>query len=175
MAPLITAALWKIGSTALRALGAKKGGVAATAASVIADVIDGNPGKAETVEEAVNGLPPEQRAEILSLILEREKVQADLEAKRITSASNDFAQEQTTHRAELAQTDVYTKRTRPHLARLSFYAATAYVASSIIVPLAFTGKQVVFDVTIYLALISPALTYMGVRTFDKVSDLLRKR
>lgn len=176
MAPFILGALLNIGSTLLRGVGQKKGGVAAIAANAVADAMDH--GKMNTpvqAEAVLNGLPADQRAEVLSLINEGERIKADLEAKKIDAASKDFAQEQETHRAEATSTDDYTRRTRPHIARLSFYAGTLYAFSGIIVPLTGSKVQVDFDTVIYLALISPALTYMGVRTFDKVASLMTKR
>jgi hypothetical protein len=174
MAFSLVSALLGIGGTLLRGVGARKGGVAAIAANAVADVLDAKPSTAQ-VQGAIDGLPPEQRAEVLSMLNEAERIKADLEKTKILSASNDFQQEQETHRAALASTDNYTRRTRPHIARMSFYAATVYVGAGIIIPLVKPGMQLDMDTSLYLALIAPALTYMGVRTFDKVGDLLKRK
>lgn len=91
--------------------------------------------------------------------------------------------QQKTIQAELHQSDLYTKQTRPKIARQSWYLTIAYaVFSTIGAPLlahftAQTGEDGVFvaglftDITfqweVFMAVASPALTYMGVRTFDK--------
>jgi len=85
--------------------------------------------------------------------------------------------------AELHQSDVYTKQTRPKIARQSWYLTIAYaIFSTIVAPLlahftAQTGPDGVvvagvfagltFQWEVFIAIASPALTYMGVRTFDK--------
>lgn len=72
--------------------------------------------------------------------------------------------------AEQASNDPYTQRTRPKIARQSWYAGCAYifvsVASKVIAP--YTHVMVIeLDWGILMAIYSPALTYMGVRSFDK--------
>ncbi len=74
---------------------------------------------------------------------------------------------QETIRAELGQTDEYTKRTRPMLARRSWWAVVAYVGAGVISAGATAIPDVPTDWTILMVLASPVLTYMGVRTFDK--------
>jgi hypothetical protein len=83
-----------------------------------------------------------------------------------------FAAQQKTIQAELHQNDQYTKRTRPVIARRSFYAGLAYVFLTAIPAggihlgsLAIMPWQ--FEWTVLTLLYSPALTYMGVRGFEK--------
>jgi cation transport ATPase len=76
-------------------------------------------------------------------------------------------QQQETIRAELAQSDEYTKRTRPMLARRSWWAVLAYVGAGVISAGVTAIPDVPTDWAILTVLASPVLTYMGVRTFDK--------
>jgi hypothetical protein len=85
--------------------------------------------------------------------------------------------------AELHQNDLYTKRTRPKIARQSWYLTIGYaIFSTIGAPLLahFTAQagpdgvvvagvfsDITFQWEVFIAIASPALTYMGVRTFDK--------
>ena len=94
-----------------------------------------------------------------------------------------FAAQQETIQAELHQNDTYTKRTRPKIARQSWQLTIAYaVFSTIVAPLlawwtasvdadgnVVTGvfNDLKFQWEVFIAIASPALTYMGVRTFDK--------
>ena len=75
--------------------------------------------------------------------------------------------QQETIRAELAQTDLYTKQTRPKLARLSWYGSMAYIFASVISGLVVQITDVPIDWAVLTVIMSPVLAYMGVRTFDK--------
>lgn len=79
---------------------------------------------------------------------------------------------QATIQAELHQNDLYTKRTRPKIARMSFYAGLGYALLTALPEGGiYFGSWVVmpwqFNWEVLLALYSPALTYMGVRGFEK--------
>ena len=81
-----------------------------------------------------------------------------------------FEAQQETIQAELHQNDLYTKRTRPKIARQSWYVTAAYALSHMLFPVAPESWGIgtpVFEWQIFLVLASPALTYMGVRGFDK--------
>jgi len=81
-----------------------------------------------------------------------------------------FEAQQETIQAELHQSDLYTKRTRPKVARQSWYVTSAYAIASTFLPMAPVawGLQMpVFQWEMFLVLASPALTYMGVRGFEK--------
>ena len=81
-----------------------------------------------------------------------------------------FQAQQKTIQAELHQNDLYTKRTRPKIARQSWYVTATYAILSSFLPVlpASWGLQApVFEWQIFLVLASPALTYMGVRGLDK--------
>lgn len=81
-----------------------------------------------------------------------------------------FEAQQKTIQAELHQNDQYTKRTRPHIARQSWYITAAYALAGTFIPvlptdLGLNAPEVQWE--IFLVLASPALTYMGVRGFEK--------
>ena len=81
-----------------------------------------------------------------------------------------FAAQQETIQAELHQSDLYTKQTRPKIARQSWYVTGAYAISGMLIPALpeSLGLQApVIQWEIFLVLASPALTYMGVRGFEK--------
>lgn len=95
--------------------------------------------------------------------------QLELQAER-----DMFEAQQKTIQAELHQNDQYTKRTRPNIARKSFYAGLAYALLTALpvegVSIPFTDAVLMpwqFQVTVLMLLYSPALTYMGVRGFEK--------
>lgn len=81
-----------------------------------------------------------------------------------------FEAQQETVQAELHQSDLYTKRTRPKIARQSWYITAIYALSSMLLPVAPEAWGLgapAIDWQIFLVLASPALTYMGVRGFEK--------
>ena len=81
-----------------------------------------------------------------------------------------FKAQQETIQAELHQTDLYTKQTRPKVARQSWYVTALYAVSGMLIPAlpANLGLQVPdIQWEIFLVLASPSLTYMGVRGFEK--------
>jgi hypothetical protein len=81
-----------------------------------------------------------------------------------------FESQQKTVQAELHQSDLYTKRTRPKIARQSWYITAVYALSSMLLPVAPEAwglGEPTIDWQIFLVLASPALTYMGVRGFEK--------
>lgn len=81
-----------------------------------------------------------------------------------------FEAQQKTIQAELHQTDLYTKQTRPKIARQSWYITAVYAMAGLILraaPEAYGLRVPEFQWEVYLVLSSPALTYMGVRGFEK--------
>ena len=81
-----------------------------------------------------------------------------------------FKAQQETIKAELHQNDLYTKQTRPKIARQSWYVTAAYAIGTTFLPMAPAawGLQVpILQWEMFLVLASPALTYMGVRGFEK--------
>ena len=83
-----------------------------------------------------------------------------------------FQAQQETIQAELHQTDLYTKRTRPKIATKSFYAGLAYVLLTALPEAGINLYWIVlmpwqFQWPVLMLMYSPALTYMGVRGFEK--------
>ena len=92
--------------------------------------------------------------------------QFELEAKAIELEQAVQVEQQRTFQAELNQADLYTKRTRPKIARQSWYVSLAYAAVSIVSRLTVALPDIEFDWEIFIPMASPALTYMGVRSLD---------
>ena len=81
-----------------------------------------------------------------------------------------FVAQQATIQAELHQSDLYTKRTRPRIARQSWYVTMGYALGtglSNAIPSAWGMGEITFMWEIFVVLSSPALTYMGVRGIEK--------
>lgn len=111
----------------------------------------------------------------------------DIES-RLIDAEQDYEREVTKRvEAEQSSNDTYTKRTRPKIARLSFYSGVGYIFLHVLTTVVSPYVQVdVYDqalmamvpsvgpvVPLYPTLLgmifSPALAYMGVRSWDKFS------
>lgn len=94
----------------------------------------------------------------------------EYKALELETETRMFEAQQKTIQAELHQNDLYTKRTRPKIARQSWYVTAAYALISTFLPMAPAswGLQApAFQWEMFLVLASPALTYMGVRGFEK--------
>ena len=107
---------------------------------------------------------------------------ADLEKAQLAAETQIQVAQETTHQAELNQSDIYTKQTRPKIARQSWYVSGAYAitcfasefaatlikafSTSIPADVLNSLHGVAFQWEVYLAAAAPALTYMGVRSFD---------
>lgn len=88
-----------------------------------------------------------------------------------------FEAQQKTIQAELHQNDQYTKRTRPHIARQSWYITASYALAGTFLPVLPTDwglNAPTLQWEIFLVLASPALTYMGVRGFEKWKHGLKR-
>ena len=95
---------------------------------------------------------------------------ADFKKLELSAEREMFLAQQKTVQAELHQSDLYTKRTRPKIARQSWYITAIYALSSMLLPVAPVAwglGEPSIDWQIFLVLASPALTYMGVRGFEK--------
>ena len=81
-----------------------------------------------------------------------------------------FEAQQATIQAELHQSDLYTKQTRPKIARQSWYVTGAYAVAGTFIPVlpgAWGLNVPTMDWQIFMVLASPTLTYMGVRGVEK--------
>lgn len=94
----------------------------------------------------------------------------ELQTLELQIESDIFKAQQETIQAELHQTDLYTKRTRPRIARQSWYITAAYASLALfaeIAPVEWGLRAPQFQWEIFFVLASPALTYMGVRGLEK--------
>lgn len=95
---------------------------------------------------------------------------AEFKQLELAAERDMFEAQQKTVQAELHQNDLYTKRTRPKIARQSWYVTALYALSGMIIPALPAGWELqapAIQWEIFLVLASPALTYMGVRGFEK--------
>lgn len=91
---------------------------------------------------------------------------ADLEKTAMETERDIEVEQERTHQAELNQSDIYTKRTRPKIARQSWYVSLIYALGTFVSEVLPQIEDVGFHWEVYLAMAAPALTYMGVRSFD---------
>lgn len=98
--------------------------------------------------------------------------EADFKQLEVTAEKEMYEAQQKTIQAELQQTDLYTKRTRPKIATRSFYGGFVYAFMASI-PVdgimfgSFTLMPWQFEWSVLMLLYSPALAYMGVRGAEK--------
>ena len=96
----------------------------------------------------------------------------ELKAQVAVIEKDIYEAHQKTVQAELQQSDLYTKRARPKIATRSFYAGLAYVFMSKLptAGIVFWKVSIMpwqYDWEVLMLLYAPALTYMGVRGFEK--------
>ena len=102
------------------------------------------------------------------LVGDQEMAKIELETERDIEVA-----QQATIQAELQQNDTYTKRTRPKLARQSWYLSMAYMSACLLSSITFpeswdtVGYELEFQWEVFVAVASPALQYIGARGFDK--------
>ena len=134
------------------------------------------------IEEAVQtpgGLASLRQAEMaheevmLQLRVDDNRITAELERARIAGDVAFQAAAQETARIDAQSTDKYVRRTRPSIARKSFYMGSAYaIISGVIFPIinAVTSAGLpALDPYILGAIYSPCLTLMGVRSVEAFS------
>lgn len=170
--------LISIGSGLLRLTGGLFGGKTAATTEKIANVVDqvqGLPAKAAEAKigAAMAALDPEEFAEIKRAGVRALEIKAEVEKARIAGDTTQHAETQATARAEAASQDAYVRRTRPGMARKSFWLSVVYAfATGVAFPVlnAMHGWQLpAVDSWILGALLAPALSYMGVRSIDAFS------
>ena len=106
--------------------------------------------------------------------MEMESNSAEFAAMEVEAETRIFEAQAQTIKAELEQSDLFTKRTRPSIARKSFYAGLAYALLTALpvdgIGIPFSETTIMpwqFEWSVLMLLYSPALTYMGVRGFEK--------
>lgn len=94
-----------------------------------------------------------------------------LELARVQSDRDVQLAIEKTHQAALNQSDLKTKRTRPLIARQSWYLAGGYafmhIFSTLLAAFTVNVTEIEFDSVVFGTLAGPALWYMGMRGFDK--------
>lgn len=160
------------GPSILRGIGSLFGGKAGEVAEKVAGVADAIQGKTPTaqrqaMQEVVDSLPPEAMVELKKIANEAQRIEADREARQLEHAETMHHDTQETARVEAASTDQYVRRSRPKMARWSFYAGVAYAMVMSIAHLFEYGAGPVMS--ILSLILSPGLTYMGARTVDAFS------
>lgn len=130
----------------------------------------------ELTPEKLTGLKQfqlENEMELRRLMVEDNRIAAELEKARLAADVSFQAEAQATARIEAQSTDEYVRRTRPSLARKSFYFGSAYaIVTGILFPIANaigSAKLPGLDPYILGALYAPCLTFMGVRSFEAFS------
>lgn len=180
--PVAVELVRKLGPTLLRRFGKARGGTTEVVADSVADVIDGVRNAPENEQQAaitnvLQGLTSEQAAAFAQLQVDLERVKQEGVWRELDVQKAQIEADSRARVAELAQTDIYTKRTRPLVARQSWYVAALYALSChVLIPLYVTCSQgseqslapsLTFSWEVFLALCAPAMTYMGVRGFEK--------
>lgn len=95
---------------------------------------------------------------------------AEFKSLELQAEKDMFEAQQKTIQAELHQSDLYTKRTRPKVARQSWYITALYAMAGTFLPVLpeeWGLRAPAMQWEMFLVLASPALTYMGVRGFEK--------
>lgn len=169
MAPLVSLLL-SAGPSILRAVGARLGGKAAKAAESVASVVEAVQGRQDApqkLSEALEKLPPQERAELVKLEVELARIEAEREKARLDAGTARWAQTQETARVEVRSEDRYVRRARPRIALWSAAAGILYALTGPVSQM--FGKPVQVDGAILGVLLSPVWTYMGARTVDAFS------
>jgi len=94
---------------------------------------------------------------------------AEMERLRLEDAQKEHGQTQDTIRGGDVATDEYVRRTRPMMARQSWYATIGYVIGFEGLKAFGTGTGASMELA--LILIAPASAYLGLRTVDKIRGL----
>ena len=89
-----------------------------------------------------------------------------MEEMRLKDLQAEHEQQQLTIRGGDSATDEYVRRTRPLMARQSWYATMGYVMGFEVAKAAGYGTGANWDLA--MILIAPAAAYLGFRTWDKI-------
>lgn len=147
----------------IRAAGSLVG--AEETANKVANVVEASGGGEEAVKRLIDGMPPEARVELEKLANEAQRIQNERRARELQHDETQWAETQTTARAEIASANPYVQTTRPRMARQSLYAGVSYGIGMELLE-AF-GKGEGADPFILGTLLTIAFTYIGARSFDK--------
>jgi hypothetical protein len=115
--------------------------------------------------EKIAAMPPEVLLGLEQLKVELEKEQTRRQELAYSDQQSTHRETQTTIRNGDNATDEYVRRTRPLMARQSFYIGSLYVIGMELLR-ALGQSSSGADWALAIAIYTPALTYMGLRTLD---------
>jgi hypothetical protein len=115
--------------------------------------------------EKIAAMPPEVLLGLEQLKVELEKEQTRRQELAYSDQQSTHRETQTTIRNGDNATDEYVRRTRPLMARQSFYIGSLYVIGMELLR-ALGESSSGADWALAIAIYTPALTYMGLRTLD---------
>lgn len=115
--------------------------------------------------EKIAAMPPEVLLGLEQLKVELEKEQTRRQELAYSDQQSTHRETQTTIRNGDNATDEYVRRTRPLMARQSFYIGSLYVIGMELLR-ALGESANGADWALAIAIYTPALTYMGLRTLD---------
>lgn len=170
LVPIAVKLLLGFGPTLLRKLGKGKGDTTESVANTIAEVIEGVSDQPEDKQQAavaavMRGFTPEQAHAFSQLQVDLERIKQEGAWKQLEIEKEKVAGDAAARVAELHQTDVYTKQTRPVIARQSWYISAIYAVAANVYDV--LEGATLFNWEVFIALGSPAMLYMGVRGFEK--------
>lgn len=160
------------GPSILRGIGSLFGGKAGEVAEKVAGVADAIQGKTpaaqrQAMQDVVDSLPPEAMVELKKIANEAARIQNEAKARAFEHTETMHHDTQETARVEAASDDSYVRRSRPMMARHSFYAGVAYALITSVATWLDWGTGP--NMNILGLLLAPGLTYMGARTIDAFS------
>lgn len=157
----------------------KAGEVAGKLAGVVEAVKPLAPVEREhAIRQAIEGLDPEERRELVALTVKLREIEAGERASETQAETARHAASQETIRAEATQGTDYAKNSRPFIARQAYQCAGAYaLMCELISRIAASQGAAVqgADPGILAALLAPVGFYMTMRTIDSFSTAGRTR
>jgi len=166
--------LLTVGPTVIRAIGSLFGGKTKAVADQVADFADQVKGlptdKAQSeLSQRLAYLPPEAQVELKKIVLESEKIRAELEQAQLQADTDQYLASQETIRTEIVHGDEYVTHTRPKLARDSAMLGLTYILLMEVANRLGVALEVAIpgaDVAVAGTLLGPAGFYMTMRTVD---------
>lgn len=176
----IASVLLKAGPSLVRTIGGLFGGDTAKTANSVAGIVESvngaiNPqNQQQVLAQKLASLPPEQFVQLESLKVQLEQFQLERDKALLADQQSAQHEQQETIRNGDNATDEYVRQTRPLMARLSLYSSIAYVilmslgqqAGAVASAFGHVFSMPPPDWNIAAMLYSPALGYLGFRTFD---------
>ena len=174
MDPVTIGLIARAAPAALRAIASLLPGRGAEVAGKLATVAEATQGlgadaKRQAFEQTVEAMTPDERRELLGLMVELRKVDNQGRALELDAETARHAQAQETIRTEIREGSPFARDSRPWIARWSFIAGGVYgLLTELIAKLATANGATVTgaDPAILAALFGPCVWYMTARTID---------